>query len=184
MKHLFLATLAVLPLFTAEPVVAQVVSPLHCRMDYCSDSILVSKTPIRQSTYGTLYEFVQRSRDWYSPGVFNKRASTSQVPYGKPRTIFVLCSTTRPAVIFRGGEYGTQYYAHLLNPDGQTSYGYNTASYETYWLVCHNLVGLDSFTPEMASRAIKLGYPGVLPQHQIMIDHPLDILKPILPSPV
>lgn len=154
---------------------AQAIVPGRCHMGSCWEMIITRKTPIRQSEIGTLYEVMIGSREW---PMSSARPSLNSRPFEKAQTSYVLCSTRRPATIFRASEGDTSHYlAHLLNPDGQSYSGYNQGDYSIYWATCHNLVGPNFFSPEMVTRAIQLGYPGNLPQDQIEINHPLDLLR-------
>ena len=95
----------------------------------------------------------------------------------------MFCSTSRPAYIFQHPDFysskggASNYLAHLLNPDGQSFYGYNRPSYSIYWATCHSLVGPNFFSPEMVTKSIELGYPGNLHEEQIQLGHPLDIFS-------
>ena len=100
----------------------------------------------------------------------------SQPPnsFGKVEVSYVYCSTIRPAYIFNSDNID---YAHLLNPGGDDWYGYNFSDYPLYWATCHNYVGLDFFSEEITSRAIKLGYSLNLPSEQIELKNPLEIMN-------
>lgn len=154
---------------------AAAIVPGRCHMDGCHEMRIDQKTSLRSTAIGTLYEVRVSSRHW---PMDRPRPSLSAVPFGKPDIDYVLCSTRRPAVIFRAPEgFQSNYLAHLLNPDGQSWYGYNRSSYSIYWVTCHNLVGPDFFTPAMVTRSIQLGYPGNLTEDQIEITHPLDLMR-------
>jgi hypothetical protein len=144
-------------------------------MDSCHEMMIEKKTQLRRNSFGTLYEVLVSSRDW---PMNQPRPSLARLPFGKADISYVLCSTSRPAYIFRAPDgFQGKYLAHRLNPDGQSWFGFNRSSYSIYWAACHNLVGPDFFAPAMVTRSIQLGYPGNLQQDQIEIDHPLDLMR-------
>jgi hypothetical protein len=175
-RHLIARTLFVSAVLGASiPVHAQAVVPGRCHMGSCGEMIIASKTPLRSTSIGTLYEVRTGYRSW---PMGTARPSPAKVPFGKAQVGYVLCSTRKPAYIFQAGEGSTaNYLAHLLNPDGQSYFGYNQSDYSIYWATCHNLVGPVFFSPEMTTKSIQLGYPGNLPQDQIEINHPLDLVR-------
>lgn len=149
--------IAVLGIQAPIAALADAIVPGRCHMDGCHEMRIDQKTSLRSTAIGTLYEVRVSSRHW---PMDRPRPSLLAVPFGKPDIDYVLCSTRRPAVIFRAPEeFQSNYLAHLLNPDGQSWYGYNRSSHSIYWATCHNLVGLDFFMPPMVARAIQLGYP-------------------------
>ncbi len=158
-----------------SPAHSGLLRPMSCRMDECFESEFIGKTPIKPGNGEVLYEVRQRFRSWSTKNYNAPRPSLASVPFGPATISFVLCSTRRPAFIFKPSD-SPNFIAHRLNPGGDY-YGYNRSSYENYWLICHNLVGPDYFTPEMTSRAIALGYPGNLPSDQVNLDHPLDAMR-------
>jgi len=156
---------------------AAAIVPGRCHMDSCSEMRIEQKTPLRTNAIGTLYEVRISDRSW---PMNQRRPSLAALPFSNPAISYVLCSTRRPAIIFQPPQDflpGVNYVAHLLNPDGQSWYGYNFSSYSIYWATCHNLVGPNFFSPEMVTRAIQLGYPGGLPEDSVQINHPLDLMR-------
>lgn len=165
---------ALLPsLFFAGSSISQVLIPGACRMDVCYETMLVSKSLMKQNSSGRLFEVQYKSRSWDDQAYRTGKPSTNNVPFGSQRTEYVHCSTSRPAVAFKNSN---DYTVHRLNPDGRTTFGYNQDSYRMYWVVCHNL--LNPVSPSTAKRAAQLGYSGRLKDDQITVKSPLQLLSP------
>ena len=76
------------------------------------------------------------------------RPSTAKVPFPGSEISYVICSTSKPAYIFKADEgFSSNYLAHRLNPDAQSYYGYNMSDYSIYWATCHNMVKPVYFSP-------------------------------------
>lgn len=154
---------------------AEAIVPGRCHMGVCGEMRIEAKTPLRSNAIGTLYEVRVAGRSW---PMERPRPSTDRVPFAEATVSHVLCSTSRPAYIFPAGEgFSRNYLAHRLNPDGESWFGYNRSDYSIYWATCHNLVGPEFFSDAMVTRARQLGYPGNLPQEQIEIDDPMDLMR-------
>lgn len=163
-------------IFAGLPAAASVILPEGCRMGSCSEIQFLSKEPIRSALSGTLYTIRTMYREWpYQVSRPNFRPSERQVPFRNPSISYVFCSKQRPAYIFQSSSDG-QYYANLLSPDGRSGFGYNRSSYFLYWTTCHNIVGPNFFSEEMVVRAIRLGYTANLPEDQIQLTYPTDII--------
>lgn len=154
--------------------------PAQCSMGRCGELIITSKRPIRLDAKGTLYEVKVGYREWPSE---SPKPNIAILPFKKPTIDYVFCSTSRPAYIFQHPDFystkgsASNYLAHLLNPDGQSFYGYNKHSYSIYWATCHSFVEPNFFSPDMVTKSIELGYPGNLHEEQIQLGHPLDIFR-------
>jgi len=110
------------------------------------------------------------------------RPSAAKVPFDRPEISYVICSTSKPAYLFRASAgSSSNYLAHRLNPDGQSYYGYNMSDYSIYWATCHNLVGPVYFSPMMVTQSIRLGYSGKLIQDQIETNDPLELMAQLPP---
>ena len=154
------------------PAEATVLLSAGCRMGFCTEVQFLSKRMIRSEPSGKLYEIKTAARSW---PLQDNAPNERQVPFSDRSTSYVFCSTQRPAYIFDNPDGG--YYAHLLNPDGKSFFGYNQSSYSLYWVTCHNFVGPNFFAPEMEAKATQLGYPGNLPEDQIELTNPADIIQ-------
>jgi hypothetical protein len=170
-KQLLVLGLAIaLSTLAASTAGADVVVPGRCHMGHCWETKIFRKQPLQQTASGTLYAIETGSRDW---SMEQPRPSERQLPFQQRDLSYVFCSRLRPSYIFKADG---KYYAHLLNPDGKSYYGYNQSDYPIYWATCHNLVGPDFFSERMVTKSIQLGYPGNLPEEQIELNHPTDIL--------
>jgi hypothetical protein len=149
---LMLAGGLVASLLLVTPAKADVILPARCHMGICGENRFIQKDVLRT---------------W----PMEEEPSGS---YNEPRTSYVYCSTSRPAIVF---ESDGIYYADLLNPGGDDFYGYNMSDYPVYWATCHNFVGPDFFSERMTANAIRLGYPLNLPQDQIELRNVLDIMN-------
>lgn len=127
---------------------------------------MLAKRLEQQTRQGQLYRLTMGRRSWMEG---------SQLPAGfSERTQdYVYCSRTRPAYIF-ADPGGKGYIAHLLNPGGAT-FGYNQASHNLYWQVCHGVN--PQREPDLARKARQLGYSLQLPSNQITLARPRDILQ-------
>jgi len=185
---IFLA--ATLSLISASPlpVESQTVIPGQCGMDECFEMQIEKRRPLFTNSIGTLNEVRVSTRSWkYSlssnhspkqPMRHEARQSADGILFGRPKISYVLCSTSKPAIIDEGGEqYGSNYAASLVNPNGIAPASVFRSAHQLYWAVCHNLVGPNYFTDEMVSTSIRLGYPGNLPENQIGISYPLDLMR-------
>ena len=154
---------------------AQVIVPGRCHMGSCFEMLSASKQAIRSNRVGTLYEVKVSSRSW---SMGSPRPSAAKVPFARSEISYVICSTSKPAYIFKASAgSSSNYLAHRLNPDGQSNYGYNMSAYSIYWATCHNLVKHVYFSSTMVTQSIRLGYPGKLIQDQIEINHPLELMR-------
>ncbi|MCS6781784.1 MAG: hypothetical protein RMI89_02820 [Gloeomargarita sp. SKYBB_i_bin120] len=136
-----------------------------CRQGQCVQTQVLSVRLEQQTPQGRLYRVTVGQRTWMEdkspPASFQTR-----------RQEYAYCSRTRPAYIF--GNPGN-YTAHLLDPVNGPRAMSHYASYVLYWGVCHGVTDPD--TPALAEKAIQLGYSPKLPEGQITLARPQDILK-------
>jgi len=109
-------------------------------------------------------------------------SESEKVQFSSPQIGYVICSTSKPAYIFKASAgSSSNYYANLLNPDGQSYYGYNMSDYSIYWATCHDLVEPPYFSSAMVTQSIRLGYSGKLIQDQIETNDPLELMAQLPP---
>ncbi len=132
------------------PAHAELILSDVCRMGACGHIRFDGKTLLRDSGREQLYEVESA----YRITVIGEEPVNNFRDLSKK---YVLCSRTRPAVIY-WSEYGERYEAHHLNP-GEHPGSVMTGSQVIYWATCHNFVGPNFFSDEMRNRARDLGYP-------------------------
>ncbi|NEO82738.1 MAG: hypothetical protein F6J87_00520 [Spirulina sp. SIO3F2] len=143
--------------------------PGRCHMGQCWENKFLGKTPLQAGPNGTLYAVELALRIW-------PIGTEPSSDFDAPRTSYIYCSTTRPAIIFRF-EGDTTYYGNLLNPGGDNWSGATQDAYPIYWATCHNFVGPDFFSQAMTTKAIELGYPLNLPNESLQLANPLEIMN-------
>ena len=165
-------TLSVTPLLLGQATSTFRTLPGRCQMGICWDNQYRGKTLLHQGKRDRLYSVELAFRSW-------EMGTEPDNNFEKPRTSYVYCSTSKPALIFAEDTANPDsgYIAHLLNPGGDDWAGYNMADYPIYWLTCHNIVGPNFFSEAMSDRALQLGYSLNLPSESLELDHWRDIVE-------
>ena len=167
LRVLLALALAILTAITAR---AAEVYRGRCAMDVCAWFLIQEKNIVASDKNGALFRVtVQR---------FTTRRANDRPPPRKAWESsdgYVLCSKTRPAVLFQSdGEW----LAHILAPGQPNAYaGYNLTSHVQYFAVCHG-VGLPAIDEPMIAKARALVYPASGGSEQIKLSKPEDILTP------
>jgi hypothetical protein len=119
----------------------------------------------------------------YPDGSYDEKVP---IKWGDPEDVYLLCSTSRPAIVHRDYSDKNKWIAQFLAPgypDHQYSYLIDSIdSYTEYFRICHNVE-----PPQWKgiSLARKFGYPPglVLRASEVPISKPGDILSVRLPAP-
>lgn len=155
-KQFLSLAITVTAVYIPKPATADITSFPDCRGDECYESKLNRTVESLETGLGTLHKIETVSRTW--------RVGT-QPPntWGSPKTSYVHCSTTRPAVIGQISYDPQMAYVNLVNlrglPDRATA-----PSHALYWLVCHNI---DYVYESQAPLARQLGYLPNIQEDQI-----------------
>ena len=159
-----LANLAAVPARAAE------VHRGRCAIDVCAWFLIQEKNIVASDKNGALFRVTLQR--------FTTRRANDRPPPRKAWEVsegYVLCSKTRPAVLFQSGG---EWLAHILAPAQPSAYaGYNLTSHVQYFAVCHG-VGLPAIDEPMLAKARALGYPAGGASEQIKLSKPEDILNP------
>lgn len=151
----------------SQPLIG-VLLPPYCHMEYCNYSSIESRELDSKSNVGELYLITTKGWSSYHPNGYDIPAKKVG---GNISKSYVLCSATKPAVIF---ENDGKWLMHRLAP-GEVGgiFGYNSSDYTTYFAVCHGIAIDSAMSDKSVSLGKSLGYkvpPSIV--EQIELDSP------------
>jgi hypothetical protein len=145
---------------------------VHCHMMECSWERRVSNAIVRTTPRGQLRKYVVSAgtsvhRDNRPPSAYSRSVRIAWEP--RPKTSYIFCSKSQPALAFQSGN--GRWIAHAM--DLFNLGGYNTASAIIYAKACH---GLDFNVSNIETRLRRLGYRPGTRSRQIEISSPFQLV--------